>query len=142
MSNEVLPAEALAPDLRAGRHWRARLRIAVLVVAIFLPLPLGIAGVRLIAFPENRNLAPFPTPSGNSFDVTETVKGIDAWIADHFTFRPVLITAWSYFRFLLGDPTDGSVLIGSGGWLYTWRHFCKSARSSSAKASYSGPRYS
>jgi len=119
MSNEVLPAEALAPDLRMGPNWRARLRIAILMVAIFLPVPLGMAGIRLIAFPENRNLAPFPTPSIKSFDVTGTVKGIDAWIADHFTFRPLLITAWSYFRFLLGDSANPDVLIGSDGWLYS-----------------------
>ena len=119
MSNEALPAATLAPDLRIGGHWRARLRIAILMLVVFLPLPLAIAGIRLIEFPENRNLAPFPMPSVKSFDVTGTVNGIDAWIADHFTFRPVLITAWSYVRFLLGDSTNPDVLIGSDGWLYS-----------------------
>ena len=118
MSNEAFPAQALAPDLRMARNWRARLRIAMLVVAICLPVPFGIAGIRLIEFPENRPLAAFPMSSIKSLDVNGTVKGIDAWIADHFTFRPVLIVAWNYFRFLLGDSARSDLLIGSDGWLY------------------------
>lgn len=96
-----------------------RLRIAILIVAICLPLPLGIAGIRLIDFPENRNLASFPISGIESLDLTDTVKGINAWITDHFTFRPILIIAWNYFRFLLGDPSNSGVLFGSGGWLYS-----------------------
>ena len=119
MSGQPFPAEASASDVRLGRDLRTRLRIAMLVIAIFLPLPLGALGVRLIAFNENRNLAPFPMSSIEALNVTGMVKGIDAWIADRFAFRPVLIVAWNYVRFLLDDSASDDVLIGSDGWLYS-----------------------
>ncbi len=92
--------------------------IILFVLVIWLPvLQMDLGFYKEFADTENRELA--PPPKWNLWHFSGLVEEIDAYIADHFGFRPDLIRWNSFLRVnLLGSSPVRSVILGKGAWLF------------------------
>ena len=89
----------------------ARVVAAVFVAAIALPLAATLAGVAgADAAAENRELAAFPRVAATPQAIARFPSGLDAWFADHFAFRSMLV-GWygrlQYFGLRTSPSTHG-----------------------------------
>ncbi|WGU40275.1 hypothetical protein [Phenylobacterium sp. NIBR 498073] len=84
--------------------------VALMVAAFCLPAVLPKPDLR-----EGRKLAPPPALSSG---ITEARRQTDAYVADNFPARPLLISTLNLARLKLGVSGSDKVLIGRDGWLF------------------------
>lgn len=96
-------------------HWTiliggaAGLAVAAFVVPAFVAAP---------DLEENRALADAPAPPRYAADLAAFRRGTDAWVADRFPPRALLIGGLNRLRMLAGISGSPRVLIGRHGWLF------------------------
>lgn len=93
-----------------------------LFAAVFFTLLIANGGATLLGieyrqdFDENRTLAPAPRWSG---DLAAYIRGLDAYVNDHFAFRKPLLLEYSHALYhWLGSSLTSKVIVGSGDWLF------------------------
>lgn len=104
----------MTQDPRA--HWRRLIGASLLVLAAAFLLPLVVKAPDL---QENRPLAPPPPPVHGLGDLTPFRKAADAYVADHFPPRSLLIGGLNRLRMLVGVSGSSRVIVGRDGWLFS-----------------------
>ena len=97
-----------------------RLRVALFVAVIALPLAATLAGVDG-ADPgaENRELAPWPRFEASRRALGDLPAGFTAWFDDHFAFRARLVRWYGESRlYALGVSPSAAVVRGRDGWFF------------------------
>lgn len=111
-------SEAPAPGdrRRAIARWSF---CAAVFLALAAQLPLTMAGYRVFtAFEENRRLARAPDWTAFASAPTAFLRELDAYVADRFLIRPVLISANGFLRYMTGVSLHPDVAIGRDGFLF------------------------
>jgi hypothetical protein len=67
---------------------------------------------------ENRTLAPAPAPPRSAGDLDAFRRGVDAYVADHFPPRALLIAGLNRLRLAIGSSGSPRVIAGKDGWLF------------------------
>jgi hypothetical protein len=97
-------------------HWGRLIGASVLVLAAAFVAP------RFIAAPdldENRTLAKAPPALPDSWGgLTAYRRAMDAYVADHFPPRALLIGGLNRLRLLIGASGSPRVVVGRDGWLF------------------------
>lgn len=103
-----------APDPRA--HWGRLIAgtLAMLAAAFVVP-----RFVRPPDLQENRRLAAAPAPPKGFGDLTAYRRAVDAYAADHFPPRSLLIGGLNRLRLALGISGSDRVVIGRDGWMFS-----------------------
>jgi hypothetical protein len=70
------------------------------------------------SFVENRTLAALPWTALREGDARRAMQGIDAYIADHFAFRPLLIYGVNWSKLQLGASSTPDVTLGKDRWMF------------------------
>ena len=96
-----------------------RLRVALFVAVIALPLAATLAGVDG-ADPgaENRELAPWPRFEASRRALGDLPAAFTAWFDDHFAFRARLVRWYGDSRLLLQVSPSAAVVKGGHGWFF------------------------
>jgi len=68
---------------------------------------------------ENRTLAPAPKPPRSLADLDAFRAQVDAYVADHFPPRPLLIAGLNRLRMIIGASGAPPVIVGRDGWLFS-----------------------
>jgi hypothetical protein len=68
---------------------------------------------------ENRTLAPTPVPPRSAAGLDAFRKAVDAYVADHFPPRALLIAGLNRLRLAIGASGSPRVIAGRDGWLYS-----------------------
>jgi len=68
---------------------------------------------------ENRTLAPTPTPPRSAADLDGFRQAVDAYVADHFPPRALLIAGLNRLRLAIGSSGSPRVIAGRDGWLFS-----------------------
>jgi hypothetical protein len=67
---------------------------------------------------ENRTLAPPPTPPNGPAELDVFRQAVDAYVADHFPPRALLIAGLNRLRLAIGSSGSPRVIAGKNGWLF------------------------
>src|ERR1700690_1031880 len=95
-------------------HWRLLIGTVLVLMAATWLAP---RWVRPPDIQENRILAEKPAWPQRIQDFAAYRKAADAYVADHFPARPMLIGALNRLRMLAGVSGSNRVIIGRQGWL-------------------------
>jgi hypothetical protein len=101
--------------LASRLHWRLLIGTVVVLMAAAWLAP---RWIRPPDIQENRILAEKPAWPKRLQDFDAFRKAADAYVADHFPARPMLIGALNRLRMLAGVSGSDRVIIGRQGWLF------------------------
>jgi hypothetical protein len=101
--------------MQRGAHFKRLITGSLLVLAAAFVVP---RFVRAPDLDENRRLADAPPLPHGFSDLAAFRKGADAYVADHFPPRALLIGGLNYLRLKLGDSGAKRVIVGRDGWLF------------------------
>jgi hypothetical protein len=68
---------------------------------------------------ENRTLAPVPKPPRSLAELDAFRSQVDAYVADHFPPRTLLIAGLNRLRMVIGASGAREVIVGKDGWLFS-----------------------
>jgi hypothetical protein len=101
--------------MRRGAHFKRLIAGSLLMLAAAFIVP---HFVRPPDLDENRQLADAPALPHGFADLAAFRKGADAYVADHFPPRALLIGGLNYLRLKLGVSGSSRVIVGRDGWLF------------------------
>jgi hypothetical protein len=104
----------MARRIRARGIWLAAGCAALLAAAFILPHVLPPPQME-----ENRTLADAPSPPGSLNELDSFRTATDAYVADHFPARGLLISALNRARLWIGVSGSSRVIVGRDGWLFS-----------------------
>lgn len=112
-ATESRTTESRTTEPRA--HWGRLIGASVAVLAAAFVVP---AFVRPPDLVENRRLAEAPPPPTGLADLTAYRRAVDAYVADRFPPRALLIGGLNRLRLAFGVSGSDRVIVGRNGWLF------------------------
>jgi hypothetical protein len=99
----------------ATTHWRRLLVVTLGLMALLVAPPPGLPKPEM---QENRVLASRPHLPAHWREARAFRKAVDAWVADQFPSRTLLIGTLNLLRLAVGVSGSPQVIVGRKGWLF------------------------